>query len=157
VSGVLFNMMTGINMIHVPYRGAAPALVDLIAGQVQVQFASTLETIEYIRSGKLRALAVTTATRSETLPEIPTVSEFVPGYETSAWWGVGAPKNTPTEIIEKLNHEINAGLADPEMKARLVDLGGTTLIGSPTDFGKLIGDETEKWGKVIREAGIKAE
>jgi tripartite-type tricarboxylate transporter receptor subunit TctC len=157
VSGVLFNMMTGINMIHVPYRGAAPALVDLIAGQVQVQFASTLETIEYIRTGKLRALAVTTATRSETLPEIPTVSEFVPGYETSAWWGVGAPRNTPTEIIEKLNHEINAGLADPKMKARLVDLGGTTLIGSPADFGKLITDETEKWGKVIREAGIKPE
>jgi tripartite-type tricarboxylate transporter receptor subunit TctC len=157
VSGVLLNMMTGINMIHVPYRGAAPALVDLIAGQVQVQFASTLETIEYIRAGKLRALAVTTATRSYALPEIPTVGEFVPGYETSAWWGVGAPRNTPIEIIEKLNEEINEGLADPKMKARLFDLGGTALVGSPADFAKLIADETEKWAKVIRTANIKPE
>ena len=155
LSGELFNMMTGINMVHVPYRGAAPALVDLIAGQVQVQFASTPETIEYIRAGKLRALAVTTATRSDTLPEIPTVSEFVPGYETGAWWGVGVPKNTPAAIIGRLNNEINAALADPKMKARLVDLGGTALVGSPADFGKLIADETEKWAKVIKFADIK--
>jgi tripartite-type tricarboxylate transporter receptor subunit TctC len=157
VSGVLFNMMTGINMVHVPYRGAAPALVDLIAGQVQVQFASIPETIEYIRAGKLRALAVTTATRSDTLSEIPTVSEFVPGYETSAWWGVGVPKNTPAAIIARLNKEINAALTDPKMKARLVDLGGTTLVGSPADFGKLIADETEKWAKVIKFADVKPE
>jgi tripartite-type tricarboxylate transporter receptor subunit TctC len=157
LSGELFNMMTGINMVHVPYRGAAPALVDLIAGQVQVQFASTPETIEYIRAGKLRALAVTTATRSDTLPEIPSVGEFVPGYETSAWWGVGVPKNTPAAIIGRLNNEINAALADPKMKARLVDLGGTALAGSPADFGKLITDETEKWAKVIHAANIKPE
>jgi tripartite-type tricarboxylate transporter receptor subunit TctC len=157
LSGELFNMMTGIKMVHVPYRGAAPALVDLIAGQVQVQFASTPETIEYIRAGKLRALAVTTATRSDTLPEIPTVGEFVPGYETSAWWGVGVPKNTPAAIIGRLNNEINAALADPKMKARLVDLGGTALAGSPADFGKLITDETEKWAKVIHAANIKPE
>jgi tripartite-type tricarboxylate transporter receptor subunit TctC len=157
LSGELFNMMTGINMVHVPYRGAAPALVDLIAGQVQVQFASTPETIEYIRAGKLRALAVTTATRSDTLPEIPSVGEFVPGYETSAWWGVGVPKITPAAIIGRLNNEINAALADPKMKARLVDLGGTALAGSPADFGKLIADETEKWAKVIKFAGIKPE
>ena len=157
LSGELFNMMTGINMVHVPYRGAAPALVDLIAGQVQVQFASTPETIEYIRAGKLRALAVTTATRSDTLPEIPSVGEFVPGYETGAWWGVGVPKNTPAPIIGRLNNEINAALADPKMKVRLVDLGGTALAGSPADFGKLIADETEKWAKVIKFAGIKPE
>jgi tripartite-type tricarboxylate transporter receptor subunit TctC len=157
LSGELFNMMTGINMVHVPYRGGAPALVDLIAGQVQVQFASTPETIEYIRAGKLRALAVTTAKRSDTLPEIPSVGEFVPGYETSAWWGVGVPKNTPAAIIGRLNKEINAALADPRMKARLVDLGGTVLVGSPADFGKLIADETEKWAKVIHAASIKPE
>ena len=157
LSGELFNMMTGINMVHVPYRGAAPALVDLIAGQVQVQFASTPETIEYIRAGKLRALAVTTATRSDTLPEIPSVGEFVPGYETGAWWGVGVPKNTPAAIVGRLNNEINAALADPKMKVRLVDLGGTALAGSPADFGKLIADETEKWAKVIKFAGIKPE
>ena len=157
LSGELFNMMTGINMVHVPYRGGAPALADLIAGQVQVQFASTPETIEYIRAGKLRALAVTSATRSDTLPEIPSVGEFVPGYETSAWWGVGVPKNTPEAIIGRLNKEINAALADPRMKARLVDLGGMVLVGSPADFGKLIADETEKWAKVIRAANIKPE
>jgi tripartite-type tricarboxylate transporter receptor subunit TctC len=157
LSGELFKLMTGANMVHVPYRGAAPALVDLIAGQVQVQFASTPETIEYIRAGKLRALAVTTATRSDTLPEIPTVSEFVPGYETGAWWGIGVPKNTPAAIIARLNKEINAALADPKMKARLVDLGGTALVGSPADFGKLIADETEKWAKVIKFADIKPE
>jgi tripartite-type tricarboxylate transporter receptor subunit TctC len=157
LSGELFKLMTRTNMVHVPYRGAAPALVDLIAGQMQVQFASTPETIEYIRAGKLRALAVTTATRSDTLPEIPSVGEFVPGYETDAWWVVGVPKNTPATIIGRLNSEINAALADPKMKARLVDLGGTALVGSPADFGKLVADETEKWAKVIRAANIKPE
>ncbi len=134
-----------------------PALTDLLGGQVQVMFATMPATIEYIRAGKLRALAVTTATRSEALPDIPTVGDFVPGYEASGWYGVGAPKNTPAEIIDKLNREINAGLADPKMKARLADLGGTVLPGSPAEFGKLIADETEKWGKVIRAANIKAE
>ena len=150
VAGELFKMMTGVNMVHVPYRGAAPALTDLLGGQVQVMFATVPSSIEYIRAGKLRALAVTTATRSEALPDVPTVGDFVPGYEASAWYGIGAPKNTPAEIIEKLNKEINAALADPKMKARLADLGGTVLAGSPADFGKLIADETEKWGKVIR-------
>ena len=149
-------MMAGVDMVHVPYRGTAPALTDLLGGQVQVMFAATSSSIEYIRAGKLRALAVTTATRSEALPDIPTVGEFVPGYEASAWYGIGAPKNTPAEIIDKLNSEINAGLADPKIKARLADLGGTVLPGSPADFGKLIADETEKWGKVIRAANIKA-
>ena len=157
LSGELFKLMTGINMVHVPYRGAAPALVDLIAGQVQVQFASTPETIEYIRNGKLRALGVTTATRSEVLPEIPTVVEFVPGYETTAWFGIGAPKGTPNEIIEKLNSEINAGLADPKIKERYVDLGGIPMPMTPAQFGKLIADDTEKWAKVIRAANIKPE
>ena len=157
VSGELFNMMTGINMVHVPYRGAAPALVDLIAGQVQVQFASTPETIEYIRAGKLRALAVTTATRSDALPEVPTIAEFVPGYETSAWWGVGVPKNTPAAIVDRLNNEINAALADPKMKSRLVGLGAEPMLMTPAEFGKFIAAETEKWAKVIKFAGIKAE
>ena len=150
-------MMTGVDMVHVPYRGAAPALTDLLGGQVQVMFATMPSSIEYIRAGKLRALAVTTATRSEALPDIPTVGDFVPGYEASGWFGIGAPKNTPAEIIDKLNKEINAGLADPKIKARLADLGGTVLAGSPADFGKLIADETEKWGKVIRAANIKPE
>jgi tripartite-type tricarboxylate transporter receptor subunit TctC len=140
-----------------PYRGAAPALADLLAGQVQVYFAPTAASIEYIRAGKLRALAVTTATRSEALPDLPTVGEFVPGYETSNWWGVGIPKNTPAEIVDKLNKEINAGLADPKMKARLADLGGTPLVVSPADFGRLIADDTEKWGKVILALNIKAD
>ena len=148
-------MMAGVDMVHVPYRGAAPALTDLLGGQVQVMFGAMSASIEYIRAGKLRALAVTTATRSEALPDIPTVGEFVPGYEASDWYGIGAPKNTPAEIIDKLNKEINAGLADPKMKARLADLGGTVLAGSPADFGKLIADETEKWGKVIRAVSIK--
>ena len=155
VAGELFKMMTGVDMVHVPYRGAAPALTDLLGGQVQVMFDTMTSSIEYIRAGKLRALAVTTATRSEALPDIPTVGDFVPGYEASAWFGLGAPKNTPAEIVDKLNKEINAGLADPKMKARLADLGGTVLAGSPADFGKLIADETEKWGKVIKFAGIK--
>jgi tripartite-type tricarboxylate transporter receptor subunit TctC len=150
-------MMTGVRMVHVPYRGAAPALTDLIAGQVQVLFSAVTSSIEYIKAGKVRALAVTTATRSETLPELPTVADFVPGYEASNWWGVGVPKSTPAAIVDQLNKEINAALADPKMKARLADLGGMTLAGSPADFGKLIADETEKWGKVIRAANIKAE
>jgi tripartite-type tricarboxylate transporter receptor subunit TctC len=157
VAGELFQMMTGVKMIHVPYRGAAPALTDLLAGQVQVYFGNTVASIEYIRAGKLRPLAVTTATRSEALLDIPTVGEFVPGYEASGWSGIGSPKSTPSQIIDKLNKEINAGLADPNMKVRLADLGGTVLAGSPADFGKLIAEETEKWGKVVKFTGIKAE
>jgi tripartite-type tricarboxylate transporter receptor subunit TctC len=157
ISGELFKMMTSVNLLHVPYRGSTPALTDLIGGQVQVLFNPLPSTIEYIRAGTLRALAVTAATRSEVLPDTPTVSEFVPGYEASTWFGVGAPKGTPTGIVDKLNNEINAGLADPRMKARLAELGGMILTGSPTDFGTLIADETEKLGKVIRSANIKAE
>jgi tripartite-type tricarboxylate transporter receptor subunit TctC len=156
VCGELFKMMTGVNMTHVPYRGTAPMLTDLLGGQVEGAFDPILGSIEYIRAGKLRALAVTTATRSAVLPDIPTVGEFVPGFEASVWYGIGAPKNTPAEIIDRLNKEITAGLADPKLKARLADLGGITLASSPTDFGKLIADETEKWGKVIRAAHIKA-
>jgi Tripartite tricarboxylate transporter family receptor len=141
----------------VPYRGAGPVLVDLLAGVVQVYFSPTPPAIEYIKAGKLRALAVTTALRSEALPDIPTVGEFVPGYEASSWFGVGTPKATPAEIVEKLNKEVNAGLADPRLKARLADLGGIALAGSPADFGKLIAEETEKWAKVIKFAGIKLE
>ena len=155
--GELFNTMAGVNLIHVPHRGEAPALADMLGGQVQVSFGTMLGTLEYIRSGKLRPLAVTTATRSESLPDTPTVGDFVPGYEASGWNGLGAPKNTPTEIVDKLNKEINGALADPNMKARLVDLGGTALAGSPADFGKLIADETEKWGNVIRALNIKAD
>jgi len=157
LAGELFKTMTGVNIQHVPYRGAAPALTDLIAGQVQLYFVTTPASIDYIRTGKLRALAVTTATRSEALPDIPSVSEFVPGYEASAWWGVGAPKDTPADIVETLNKEINATLADPKMKARLADLGCKVLAGSPADFGKLIADETEKWAKVIKFVGVKAD
>jgi tripartite-type tricarboxylate transporter receptor subunit TctC len=143
--------------VHVPYRGGGPALVDLLGGQVQVMFATMSSSIEYVRDGKLRALAVTTATRSPALPHIPTVSDFVPGYEASFWTGVGAPKNTPAEIVNKLNKEINAALADPKMKARLADLGGTALSGSPADFGKFVADETEKSAKVVKFAGVKAD
>ena len=157
VSGELFNMMAGVSMVHVPYRGAGPALVDLLGGQVQVLFNSPPASIEYIKAGALRALAVTTATHAEALPDIPTVGEFVPGYEASQWYGVGVPKDTPTEIVDKLNKEINAGLADPKIKARLADLGGDVLALSPAEFGRLIAEETEKWGKVIRAANIKAE
>jgi tripartite-type tricarboxylate transporter receptor subunit TctC len=157
VFGELFKMMTGINTVHVPYRGAAPALNDLLAGQVQAYFSATAGAIEYIRAGKLRALAVATATRLEALPDIPTVNEFVPGYEVGGWFGVVAPKATPAEVIDKLNREINTALADPGIKSRLADLGGTVLPGSSADFGKLIADETEKWGKVIRAANIKPE
>ena len=157
ISGELFKMMTGVNLVHVPYRGGGPALVDLISGQVQVLFATMSSSIEYVRAGKLRALAVTTATRSSVLPDIPTVAEFVPGYESSFWTGVGAPKNTPAEIVDKLNKEMNATLADPKFKARLADLGGTALSGSPLDFGKFVADETEKWAKVVKFAGLKPE
>jgi tripartite-type tricarboxylate transporter receptor subunit TctC len=157
LSGELFKMMTGIDMVHVPYKGSAPSLTDLLGGQVQVTFATMPSAIEYVRAGRLRALAVTTATRSPALPGEPTVGEFVQGYEVSTWYGVGAPMGTPAEVIDKINEGINAGLADPAMKARLADLGGLTIAGSPNDFGKLIADETEKWSKVIRTANIKPE
>jgi tripartite-type tricarboxylate transporter receptor subunit TctC len=157
VSGELFKMMAGVNMVHVPYRGGAPALTDLLGGQVQVMFDNLPTSIEYIRAGKLRPLAVTSTTRSDLLPEVPTVADFVPGYESSAWYGVGAPKNTPVEIIDRLNKEINAVLADPRMKARVADMGATLVAGSPADFGKLVADETEKWGKVVKFAGAKAD
>jgi tripartite-type tricarboxylate transporter receptor subunit TctC len=157
IAGELFKMMTGITFVHVPYRGAGPALVDLLGGQVQVMFATMSSSIEYVRGGKLRALGVTTATRSPVLPDIPTVAEFVPGYESSFWTGVGAPKNTPAEIVDNLNKEINAALADPKLKARLAELGATALPGSPADFGRLIADETEKWAKVVKFADVKAD
>jgi tripartite-type tricarboxylate transporter receptor subunit TctC len=157
VIGELFKMMTGINMVHVPYRGAAPAITDLISGQVQVMFATMPSSIASIRSGQLRALAVTSAVRSAALPDIPSIAESLPGYEATSIYGVGAPRDTPTEIIDKLSNEINAGLADPGIKARLGDLGGAPAPGSPADFGKLIVDETEKWAKVVRFAGLKAE
>jgi tripartite-type tricarboxylate transporter receptor subunit TctC len=157
VSGELFKMMTGVDMIHVPYRGGPPALTDLLGGQVQVMFDAVTNSIEHIRTGKVRALAVTGAVRSGALPDIPTVGEFVPGYEASLWFGVGAPKDTPAEIINMLNKEINAALADPKIKGRLTELGTTVLTGAPTDFGTLIAEETEKWGKVIKFAGIKLE
>jgi tripartite-type tricarboxylate transporter receptor subunit TctC len=153
--GELFKMMTGVNIVNVPYRGTAPAITALLGGQVQVSFVSMPGSIEYIRAGKLRALAVTTAARSDALPDIPTVGEFALGYEASVWYGVGAPKSTPAEIVQKLNKEINTGLADPKMKARLGDLGGTVLPGSPAEFGMLIATETEKWARVIKLAGIK--
>jgi tripartite-type tricarboxylate transporter receptor subunit TctC len=155
VAGELFKMMAGVNMVHVPYRGQAPALTDLLGGQVQVMFATVASSIEYIRAGKLRALAMTTSMRSDVLPDLPTVGEFVPGYEASQWYGVGVRKGTPSEIADKLNKEVNAGLADPKMRARLADLGGTALAGSPAEFGKFIADEAEKWAKVVKFAGIK--
>jgi tripartite-type tricarboxylate transporter receptor subunit TctC len=157
VAGELFKMMAGVNMIHVPYRGGAPAVADLIAGQVQVSFDTMPTSIEHIRGGKLRALAVTTAARSEALPDLPTVGDFLPGFEASAWFGVAAPRQTPAQIVDRLNKEINAGLVEPKIKARLIDLGGTPLPGSSADFGKLIADETEKWARVIKFAGIKAQ
>jgi tripartite-type tricarboxylate transporter receptor subunit TctC len=155
MSGELFKMMTGVNIVHVPYRGAAPALADLLGGQLQAMFDPMPNVIEHVRAGKLRALAVTTATRSELLPSIPAVGEFVAGYEASSWYGVGVPKNTPVEIVEKLNKEINAALVDPKMKARLTELGGTVLAGLPADFDKLIAAETEKWAKVVKFSGAK--
>ena len=157
LSAELFKMMTGVDMVHVAYKGSAPSLTDLLGGQVQVSFATMPASIEFIRAGKLRALAVTTATRSPALPEVPAVGEFVPGYEVSTWYGLCARMGTPAEVIDKINKEINAGLADPTMKARLADLGGVTIAGSPGDFGRLIADETEKWAKVIRAANIKPE
>jgi tripartite-type tricarboxylate transporter receptor subunit TctC len=157
VCGELFKMMAGVNLTLVPYRGGGPAVIDLIGGQVQLLFDPIPASIEFIRAGKLRALAVTTATRSDALPDIPTVGEFVPGYEASTWYGVCAPKNTPPEIIDKLNVAINSAIAEPKLRAQLADLGGTVLAGSPADFGKLIADETEKWAKVIKFAGMKPE
>jgi len=155
LAGELFKMMTGVDFIHVPYRGAGPALTDLLGGQVLISFAGIAGSIEYVRTGKLHALAVTTVTRSQALPDIPTVSEFVPGFEASDCLGVGAPKNTPPAIVDKLNKEIAAALADPKIKARFADLGGTALALTPAEFGKLLADETAKWGKVIRAANIK--
>jgi tripartite-type tricarboxylate transporter receptor subunit TctC len=157
VNGELFKMMTGVAMIHVPYRSAAAAMTDLLSGQMQAYLGTAATTIQYIKGGSLRALAVTTAMRSEALPDIPTVAEFVPGYEASAWYGVGAPRNTPVEIVAKLNNEINAALADAKMQARLADLGGFALTGSPGDFGKLIADETGKWAKVVKFVGVRAD
>jgi len=156
VAGELFKMMTGIDMVHVPYRGGGPALTDLIGGQVQVMFISAGASIQYVKTGKLRALAICSATRSEAMPEVPTVAASVPGYEVSSWFGIGAPRNTPGDIIDKLNQEINAGLADARIKARLSDADAIPFVVSPTEFGKFIAEETEKWGKVIRAANIKA-
>jgi tripartite-type tricarboxylate transporter receptor subunit TctC len=157
LGGELFKLLTGVEMVHVPYRGNAPALADLLAGQVQVMFDTMPNSIAYIRGGQLRPLAVTTATRWDGLPELPAVGDFVPGYEMSGWYGLVAPRNTPRAIINELNGQVNAALADAKMKARLADMGGTTLGGPPEDFGKLLAGETEKWGKVIRTANIKAE
>ena len=155
VSGELFKMMTGINMVHVPYRGGAPALTDLISGQVQVMFDNVPTSIEFIRAGKLRPLAVTTAARSNVLPDLPTVADFVPGYEASAWYGVGVPKGTPEAIIGKLNKETNAILADPKARARFDELGASLIAGSPAEFGQLVADETEKWAKVVKFSGAR--
>jgi tripartite-type tricarboxylate transporter receptor subunit TctC len=157
MAGELFKMMAGVNLVHVPYRGQGPALTDLLGGQVQVLFAATPGTTEYITTGKLRALAVTSASRAEMLPELRTVGDFVPGYEASQWYGIGVARNTPVEIVDKLNKEINAAIADPAMKARFAAIGGEPLPGSPAEFGKLIAEETEKWGRVVRAAGIKPE
>jgi tripartite-type tricarboxylate transporter receptor subunit TctC len=157
VFGELFKMMTGVNMVHVPYRSVAAGMTDMLSGQVQVTFGTSASTLEYIRAGTLRALAVTTATRSQTLPDLPAIAESVPGYEASGWFGVGAPRNTPAEIVDKLNREINACLADPKLQARIADLGGVALTGSPSDFGRLIAEETDKWAKVVRFSGAKAE
>jgi tripartite-type tricarboxylate transporter receptor subunit TctC len=157
VSGELFKMMTGVNMLHVPYRGGAPALTDMLGGQVQVMFDNLPTSLEYIRAGKLRALAVTGTARSDLLPDVPTMSEFVPGYEASAWYGIGAPRDTPAEIVMKLNSEINAILADSKMKARVTEMGATMLAGSPADFAGLVADETEKWRKVVKFSGARAD
>jgi tripartite-type tricarboxylate transporter receptor subunit TctC len=157
VAGELFKTMAGVSMVHVPYRGGALALTDLLGGQVQVLIDPIPASIGYLRAGKLRALAVTTTTRSDVLPDVPTVDQFIPGYEASAWYGIGAPRNTPPEVVDKLNKEINAGLANPKFKARLAELGGTVLPGSAADFGKLIAAETDKWSKVVRTANIKPE
>jgi tripartite-type tricarboxylate transporter receptor subunit TctC len=157
ISGELFKMMTSLDLVHVPYRGQAPALSDLIGGQVQVMFDNMTTSIEFVRDGKVRPLAITAAERSHVLPDVPTIREFVPGFEISPWIGVGAPRNTPPEIVDKLNREINAALADPKIKARISELGATAISGSPADFGKFIADETEKWAKVVKFSGAKAE
>src|SRR5262245_13406847 len=157
MAGELFKMMAGVDLVHVPYRGTGPATTDLIAGQVQVMFTSPVAAIEHVKAGKLRLLAVTSATRAEALPDTPAVAEFVPGYESTAWFGICAPRNTPAEIVDKLNQVINAGLADGRLRARFDDLGGGVVASSPAEFGKLIADETEKWGKVVKFAGIKPE
>jgi tripartite-type tricarboxylate transporter receptor subunit TctC len=157
LSGEMFKMMTGVDLLHVPYRGAAPALTDLISGQVQVMFDNMPSSIEHIRAGKLRALGVTTAKRSPALPDVPTVADTVPGYEASAWFGMGAPKGTPPEAVNKLNKAINAALADPNIQARLADLGGIVMAGTPADFGQVIVEETEKWAKVVKAAGVSIE
>jgi tripartite-type tricarboxylate transporter receptor subunit TctC len=155
MSGELFKMMTGINMTHVPYRGSAPALTDMISGQVQVMFDNIPSSIEHIRAGKLRPLAVTGTTRSELLPDVPTVADYLPGYEASAWYGLGAPRGTPPEIVAKLNATVNAILAEPAVKKKFADMGATLIVSSPVDFGKYVADETEKWGKVVKFAGVK--
>jgi tripartite-type tricarboxylate transporter receptor subunit TctC len=157
IAGELFKMMVGVSLVHVPYRGSAPALTDMISGQVHVMFDILTSSIQHIRSGALRPLAVTSATRSEALPDLPTVGEFLLGYEATAWYGIAAPKNTPREIVDKLNNEINAGLADPKIKARFADLASTVIPGSPTDFERLVGEEIEKWGKVVKFSGAKPE
>jgi tripartite-type tricarboxylate transporter receptor subunit TctC len=157
IAGELFKMMAGVSLVHVPYRGSAPALTDMISGQVHVMFDILTSSIQHIRSGALRALAVTSATRSEALPDLPTVGEFLPGYEATAWYGIAAPKNTPREIVDKLNNEINAGLADPKIKARFAALASTVIPGSPTDLERLVGEEIEKWGKVVKFSGAKPE
>jgi tripartite-type tricarboxylate transporter receptor subunit TctC len=157
MSGELFKMMTGINLVHVPYRGGAPAMTDLLGGQVQIMFDNLPTSAEYVKTGKLRGLAVTSLTRSDVLPDLPTVSEFIPGYEASAWYGIGVPKDTPAEIIDKLNKEINAILADPKSKTRFAELGASLLPGSAADFGKLVAEETEKWGKVVKFCGARAD
>jgi tripartite-type tricarboxylate transporter receptor subunit TctC len=157
IAGELFKMMAGVNLVHVPYRGSAPALTDMIGGQVQVMFDILTSSIQHIRSGALRALAVTSATRSEVLLDLPTLGEFLPGYEATAWYGIAAPKDTSSEIVNKLNKEINAGLADPKIKARLADLASAVIPGSPADFGKLVAEEIEKWGKVVKFSGAKPE
>ena len=157
MAGELFKLMAGVELMHVPYRGSPPALTDLLAGQIQLMFSPLPPSVEYVRSGRLRALAVTTAARSQALPDVPAVGDFLPGYEASAWYGIGAPKSTPAEVVDKLNAEINAGLADPKLKARLSELASISFDGSPSDFGKHLAAETEKWGKVIRAANIKPE
>jgi tripartite-type tricarboxylate transporter receptor subunit TctC len=157
MAGELFKIMAGVDMVHVAYRGSPPALTDLIAGQVQMMFSPLSSSIEFVKTGKLRGLAVTSAARSEVLPDLPTVGEFVPGYAATGWFGVCAPRKTPDEIIDRLNREINAGLADSKMKARFAELSATTIGGSPSDFAKYIASETEKWGKVVRTAGLRAD
>jgi tripartite-type tricarboxylate transporter receptor subunit TctC len=157
MAGELFKMMAGVNLVHVPYRGQGPAMTDLLGGQLQVIFATTPGTTEFVRIGKLHALAVTTAMRAEALPEVPPLADFLPGYEASQWYGLGAPKNTPAEIVDRLNREVNAALVDPKMKARLAEFGGTVLPGSPADFGKLVSEETEKWAKVVKFSGARPE